>query len=201
MDRLEKFHVHGPAWFFLYLHGLTFLVPAWSTSSLGISMVGRLLERAWSSAWIPVLHWLFNGMLWCCIGCGVYVAALVLHGKGAAGCSIGFRKLVLAWVAVIGFSGSTSDWLVMLNFTTLVFLSSVWLLLALGLFILCSFLWEHVPILVSGYWLPPSLYIYFVFCYFCGFVPLISIYFLHLIKKEIRSCLLGSATTILTRSS
>ena len=31
------------------------------------------------------------------------------------------------------------------------FLSSVWLLLALGLFILCSFQWEHVSILVSGY--------------------------------------------------
>ena len=92
------------------------------------------------------------------------ISNFVLHGKGAAGCSIGFRKLVLDWVVVIGFAGSTSDWLVMLNFTTLVFLSSVRLLLALGLFILCSFLWEHVPILVSGYWLPPSLYIYFVFC-------------------------------------
>ena len=32
-----------------------------------------------------------------------------------------FRQLVLAWVAIIRLASSTSDWLVMLNFPTLVF--------------------------------------------------------------------------------
>ena len=49
------------------------------------------------------------------------------------------------------------------------FLSSVWLLLALGLFILCSFQWEHVPILVQGTSYPHH-YIYIL--WFATFVAL-----------------------------
>ena len=47
--------------------------------------------------------------------------------------------------ACLGLGGSTSNWLVMLIFATLVFLSSVWLLLTLGLFIYVLFYGSMFP--------------------------------------------------------
>ena len=71
----------------------------------------------------------------------------------------------------------------MYNFTPLVFLCFVWLLLALGLFILGSFQWEHISILVQGTGYP-HLCIYFLCLLLLWLCSIDLNIFLHLIKKK-----------------
>jgi hypothetical protein len=52
----------------------------------------------------------------------------------------------------------------------------VWLLLALGMFVLCFFSMGACSRFRLGYWLPSSLYILFLFATFVALLPLILIY-------------------------
>jgi len=52
----------------------------------------------------------------------------------------------------------------------------VWLLLALGMFVLCFFSMGACSRFCLGYWLPSSLYILFLFATFVALLPLILIY-------------------------
>jgi hypothetical protein len=98
---------------------------------------------------------------------------------------VGFRLLVF------GFAGSrltclAVHWIGWFSPSCLLY---VWLLMALGMFVLCFFSMGACSRFCLGYWLPSSMYILFLFATFVALLSLILIYSYIWSKKKTKICL------------
>jgi len=150
----------------MWMH--VYLAPAWSILCWLRIVSGSLFQG----------EFLMGPWGWVLCSCGLlnYNGFMLLTwfgmGEEQLDVFVGFRLLVF------GSAGSrltclAVHWIGWFSPSCLLY---VWLLLALGMFVLCFFSMGACSRFCLGYWLPSSLYILFLFATFVAWLPLILIY-------------------------